>query len=262
MTDSTMQLYMEQISAIPMLSKEEEFLLARKCADGDQEAIRHMVAANLRLVVAIAKGYSDSGVPLLDLIQGGSLGLLYAAKGFDPSLGFRFSTYATKWIRSGVLKCIEENGRLIQVSQRIAEKMRKIQRARAALEEPTVEAIAEACDMDVAQVEEVLSVPEVCSLNDDETLQYVQTLEAQPQEDFVRRELRAALEGLLKKLSDRSAMVVRLHFGLEDGQCHTQREIAATLGVSKERVRQIIDDALAKLQRISAGLGLEDFLES
>ena len=261
--ESAMDLYMQQVQMIPLLSPEEENLLAQKSATGDPEAVRQLVAANLRLVVFVAKGYSDCGVPLLDLIQEGSIGLLAAAGKFDPALGYRFSTYATKWIRHGVTRCIQKHGGLIRVSQRTADKMRKIEKARASLENPTAEAIAEACGMDTAQVEKTLALmPEIWSLDDDGARQYLELVEApQPQEELVRRELRDTLEGLLGQLTQRQRQVLRLRFGMEDGLCHTQDQIGELLGISKERVRQITGEAVKKLQKLSAGLGLEEFLE-
>ena len=262
--ENAMDLYMQQVQMIPMLTPEEEYLLAQKSATGDPEAVRKLVAANLRLVVFVAKGYSDCGVPLLDLIQEGSIGLLAAAAKFDPSLGNRFSTYATKWIRHGVTRCIQKHGGLIRVSQRTADKIRKIEKVRATLDNPTLEAVAALCDMEPAQVEKTLALmPEICSLEDDGLQQDLKQLEApQPQEELVRRELRETLEGLLRQLTDRQRQVLRLRFGMEDGLCHSQEEIGGMLGISKERVRQITGEAVKKLQKLSAGLGLEDFLES
>ena len=262
--ESAMDLYMKQVQMIPMLTPEEEYQLAQKSAAGDPEAVRKLVAANLRLVVFVAKGYSDCGVPLLDLIQEGSIGLLAAAAKFDPALGNRFSTYATKWIRHGVTRCIQKHGGLIRVSQRTADKIRKIEKARDSLENPTVEAIAALCDMEPAQVEKTLALmPEICSLDDACLQQDLKQLEApQPQEELVRRELRETLEGLLRQLTERQQQVLRLRFGMEDGLCHSQEEIGGMLGISKERVRQITAEAVKKLQKLSAGLGLEDFLET
>ena len=254
--ENAMDLYMKQVQMIPMLTPEEEYQLAQKSATGDPEAVRKLVAANLRLVVFVAKGYSDCGVPLLDLIQEGSIGLLAAAAKFDPSLGNRFSTYATKWIRHGVTRCIQKHGGLIRVSQRTADKIRKIEKARSVLENPTLEAIAVLCDMEPAQVEKTLALmPEICSLDDESLQQDLKQLEApQPQEELVRRELRETLEGLLRQLTDRQRQVLRLRFGMEDGLCHSQEEIGGMLGISGMAVK--------KLQKLSAGLGLEDFLES
>ncbi len=262
--DSAMDLYMQQVQMIPQLTPDEENLLAQKSAAGDPDAVRQLVAANLRLVVFVAKGYSDCGVPLLDLIQEGSIGLLAAARKFDPAMGNRFSTYATKWIRHGVIRCIQKHGGLIRVSQRTTDKIRKIEKARASLENPTVEAVAQLCGMDVSQVEKTLALmPEVCSLEDENARQYLEMLESpQPQEELVRRELRDTLEGLLRQLTDRQRQVLHLRFGMEDGICHTQEDISKLLGISKERVRQITGEAVKKLQKLSAGLGLEDFLES
>ena len=262
--DSAMDLYMQQVRMIPMLTPEEEYRLAQKSAAGDPDAVRRLVAANLRLVVFVAKGYSNCGVPLLDLIQEGSIGLLAAAAKFDPTMGNRFSTYATKWIRHGVTRCIQKHGGLIRVSQRTADKMRKIEKVRAALPDPTLEEIAEMCGMEAFQVEKTLALmPEVRSLDDEDTQKLLEQLEApQPQEELVRRELKDILDGLLQKLTDRQRQVLRLRFGMEDGLCHSQEEIGVMLGISKQRVRQITGEAVKKLQKLSAGLGLEDFLES
>ena len=251
--ESAMDLYMKQVQMIPMLTPEEEYQLAQKSAAGDPEAVRKLVAANLRLVVFVAKGYSDCGI-----------GLLAAAAKFDPALGNRFSTYATKWIRHGVTRCIQKHGGLIRVSQRTADKIRKIEKARDSLENPTIEAIAALCDMEPAQVEKTLALmPEICSLDDACLQQDLKQLEApQPQEELVRRELRETLEGLLRQLTERQQQVLRLRFGMEDGLCHSQEEIGGMLGISKERVRQITAEAVKKLQKLSAGLGLEDFLET
>ena len=257
------KLYMEQIGKIPLLTADEELRLAKAYAAGDQDALRQMVSANLRLVVHVAKGYADNGVPLMDLIQAGSIGVIEAAKRFDPALGFRFSTYATKLIRAEVLRCLEENGRMITLPARMAAKLRKIEKARDALQEPTTEAVAQACDMDVSEVTETLELArEVCFMDDAGTAQYLETLAAAPQEQFMHRQLRDVLEGLLSQLTQRQNQVLRLRFGLVDGHSYSHEDIGSKLGISRQRVREITNEAVARLQRISAGLGLEDFLES
>ena len=152
--------FLREIRAIPLLDPAEERALAKRCAEGDEEAIRQMVNANLRLVVSVAREYAGRGVPLLDLIQEGSIGLLSAAKKFDHTLEFRFSTYATKWIRQGVLRCLADHG-LIRVPAHTAERIRKLTTARAELlqrygEEPTVEQLAESCQMSVEKVKKYL----------------------------------------------------------------------------------------------------------
>lgn len=262
--EDSVELYLRQIRQIPMLSPEQELRLARDSAAGDPEAIRALVDANLRLVVSVAKGYAGCGVPLLDLIQEGSIGLLAAARKFDPAMNCRFSTYATKWIRHGVTRCILKHSGLIRVSQRTAEKARRIAAARQALgPEADLDAIAAHCGMERSQVEKTLALmPEVFSLDDGPAQVLLEDIRAsEPQQELVRQELKNTLDGLLDQLTDRQKQVLRLRFGMVDGVCHTQAQIGNILGISKERARQIEQEAVKKLQKLSAGLGLEDFLD-
>ena len=270
--EDDMRQYLSEIRRYPRLSAQEERDLARRCADGDQDAIRQMVSSNLRLVVSVAREYAGRGVPLLDLIQEGSIGLLAAAKKFDYTLDFRFSTYATKWIRQGVTRCILNHGQLIRVPLHTAERMRKIDQARNRLrqesgEDPSEEEIAAACDLPVAKVRQLMQLaPETCSLDaptgDDGTLAVLlEDLQApQPQEELIREELNVTMDKLLGMLNDRQRQVLRLHFGMNDGACHSLEEIGVIMGVSKERARQIEKQAMDKLQKLGASLGLEDFL--
>ena len=266
--------YLREIRRYPLLTQEEERELARRCAQGDQEAIRGLVNSNLRLVVSVAKEYAGRGVPLLDLIQEGSIGLLAAARKFDYTLDFRFSTYATKWIRQGVTRCLMQHNALIRVPLHTYEKIRKVQSVAAQLltelgREPTDREIAEHCDIPESRVRQLLQLnPEVCSLDapvgeEEDALGFlledVQT--PQPQEMLIREELSRILEELLGMLTERQRMVLRLHFGMEDGVCHSLEQISIRFGVSKERVRQIERQAMERLQKLGAGLGLEDFLE-
>lgn len=265
--------YLHEIRRFPLLSAQQERTLAMDCARGDEDAIRTMVNSNLRLVVSVAREYAGRGVPLLDLIQEGSIGLLAAAKNFDYTLDVRFSTYATKWIRQGVNRCVLNHAGLIRVPLHTMEKMRKLMAVRAALkqetgEEPTVAEIAQRSGTPEEKVAHLLELlPQVCSLDapagEDATLQVLlEDLQApQPYEELVRGELKRTLETLLGMLSARQQMVLRLHFGMDDGVCHSLEEISVVLGVSKERTRQIERQAMDKLQKLGAGLGLEDFLE-
>ena len=267
--------YLRQIRSFPRLTAEQERRLARRCAEGDEDAIRTMVNSNLRLVVSVAREYAGRGIPLLDLIQEGSIGLLAAARKFDYTLDYRFSTYATKWIRQGITRCIMNHAGLIRVPAHTAERIRVLMASRAALlqqtgTEPTVAQIAEHSGIPEKKAGELLRLlPQVSSLDapvgsdEESTLQLLlQDMTApQPQEELVRRELKQTMDSLLAMLDDRQQQVLRLHFGMDDGVCRSLEEIGGLLGVSKERARQIERQAMDKLQKLGTGLGLEEYLE-
>lgn len=272
--DEDLRQYIREIRRYPLLTPEGELELAKRCAAGDEEAVRQMVSSNLRLVVSIAREYAGRGVPLLDLIQEGSIGLIVAARKFDYTLEYRFSTYASKWIRQRITRCLANHAGMIRVPSHTAERMRKLNTARAAFlsetgREPTAAELSARTEIPEGKVEQLLQLsPEICSLDSpvgddgDSTVGKLLPGDAdcEPQAVLIRQEMNAILDALMSQLNERQQQILRLRFGMEDGVCWTLERVADKLGISKERVRQVEHQAIKRLNKLGGEFGLEDFL--
>ena len=265
--------YLQDIRQFSLLTPEEELQLAKACIAGDQEAIRRMVNANLRLVVSEAKRYAGNGVLLLDLIQEGTMGLIRAAELFDYTLGNRFSTYATKQIRGSILHYLKEKKNLIRLSKDNAEQAGRLQKKQRELvlmleREPTAEELADCCELPLETVVKLQNLLQIISLDTpvgEEKNALENLIEddraAQPEAELVRKELKNTLEALLAKLTERQQQVLRLRFGMDEGICRSFEEIGQMLGISRQRAREVEHEAIAKMKKLGTSLGLEDFLD-
>jgi len=274
--DDSVRLYLREIGKIPLLTAEEEFDLAQKVVSGDKRAKDKMAEANMRLVVSIAKRYVGRGLDLLDLIQEGNTGLLRAVEKFDPDKGFKFSTYATWWIRQAITRAIADQARTIRIPVHMVETINKLLRTQRRLtqdlnREPTNEEIAEEMELDVEKVEHIMKIKQDissldASVRDDEEdsvlgdfIEDEDTIT--PEESATGSLLKQQVKGLLGSLSEREQKILRLRFGLEDGKNHTLEEVGQEFSVTRERIRQIEAKALAKLKKHKDSKKLMDYLK-
>lgn len=277
-SDDSVRLYLREIGKIPLLNPEEELKLAYEVKEGKKEAKDKMAEANMRLVVSIAKRYSGRGLDFLDLIQEGNTGLLRAVEKFDPDKGFKFSTYATWWIRQAITRAIADQARTIRIPVHMVETINKLLRTQRRLtqelnREPTNEEIAAAMEMEVDKVEYVMKIKQdITSLDagvgrdegdDDSTLgDFIEDEDAASPEDAATIQLlKEQVQSLLGTLTEREQKILKMRFGLEDGKSHTLEEVGQEFSVTRERIRQIEAKALAKLRKHKDAKKLHEYIQ-
>jgi RNA polymerase primary sigma factor len=276
-SDDSVRLYLREIGKIPLLNSEEELALAQRVVAGDKKAKDKMAEANMRLVVSIAKRYSGRGLDFLDLIQEGNTGLLRAVEKFDPDKGFKFSTYATWWIRQAITRAIADQARTIRIPVHMVETINKLLRTQRRMtqelnREPTIEELAKELEMEPDKVEYVIKIKQdITSLDagvgrdgEDEDSVLGDFIEdedgATPEESATSQLLKEQVQAILSTLSDREQKIVKMRFGLENGKSHTLEEVGQEFAVTRERIRQIEAKALAKLRKHKDAKKLHEYL--
>jgi RNA polymerase primary sigma factor len=267
---------LREIGKIPLLTSEQELALAQRVVAGDKRAKDQMAEANMRLVVSIAKRYVGRGLDLLDLIQEGNTGLLRAVEKFDPDRGFKFSTYATWWIRQAITRAIADQARTIRIPVHMVETINKLLRTQRRLtqelnREPTNEEIAAAMEMDVDKVEHIMKIKQDissldASVRDDEEDSvlgdFIEDEDTKtPTESASEQLLKEQVKQILSTLTEREQKILKLRFGLEDGKSHTLEEVGQEFSVTRERIRQIEAKALAKLRKHKDTRKLHEYLQ-
>lgn len=273
--DDSVRLYLREIGKIPLLKADEELALAQRVVAGEKEAKDQMAEANMRLVVSIAKRYVGRGLDLLDLIQEGNTGLLRAVEKFDPDKGFKFSTYATWWIRQAITRAIADQARTIRIPVHMVETINKLLRTQRRLtqdlnREPTNEEIAKEMEIDVEKVEHIMKIKQDissldASVRDDEEDSVLGDFiededTVSPEESATGQLLKEHVKDMLDALTEREQKILKLRFGLEDGKSHTLEEVGQEFNVTRERIRQIEAKALAKLRKHKDAKKLHDYI--
>lgn len=274
--DDSVRLYLREIGKIPLLTADEELALAKRVVSGDKDAKAKMAEANMRLVVSIAKRYVGRGLDLLDLIQEGNTGLLRAVEKFDPDKGFKFSTYATWWIRQAITRAIADQARTIRIPVHMVETINKLLRTQRRLtqelnREPTNEEIAKAMELEVDKVEHIMKIKQDissldASIRDDEEDSVLSDFiededTVSPEESATGQLLKEQVKDMLGALTEREQKILKLRFGLEDGKSHTLEEVGQEFSVTRERIRQIEAKALAKLRKHKDAKKLHDYIK-